>query len=227
MLCYIYSTVLPPDTRVTILSFPNATVYSENDDIELTCILYGELENSFLWFRNGVLLTGLQQDEANSSSLFLYNIIALQDGGEYTCVVNNSVGFAIASWTLYIEPSLIRSPSDVHTSRGYNASMSCLATAYPDPVYQWIRIDGVLPASVLGSGNSSTLIFSRVQFQDEGSYYCTATSNGITLTSLAANLIGIYMNYVFCVNMVIQTSRHLLNTQSHTTKLTWQSLFFK
>ena len=188
----LYSTVLQLDIRVTISSFPNETVYSENDDVELTCTSYGE-QNYFLWFRNGVLVTGLQQDEADSSSLFLYNITALQDGGEYICVVNNSVGFANASWTLYIEPSLIRSPSDVHTSRGYNASMSCLATAYPEPVYQWIRIDGVLPASVLGSGNSSTLIFSRVQFQDEGSYYCTATSNRITLSSFAAYLIGTCM----------------------------------
>ena len=206
--CYvIFSTVLPPDIGVTILSFPNETVYSENDDIDLTCTSYGE-QNSFLWYRNEVLLTGLQQDEANSSSLFLYNITALQDGGEYTCVVNNSVSFANASWTLYIEPSFILFPSDVHTSRGYNASMSCLATAYPEPVYQWIRIDGVLPASVLGSGNSSTLIFSRVQFQDEGSYYCTATSNGITLTSLAAYLIGTCIYVLWCMcGWVMQISQ--------------------
>lgn len=172
---------------VTILT--DKSVYMEQDNASFICLFNGGPENSFQWLKNDVPITPVKTDTTNTNILNLFNVTALSDGAVYTCVVNNSAGVDNASVSLNIAPILVQVPTNIYTENGTHVSFMCLATAYPEPTYLWIRAGGALPASAVGE-NSSTLTISPVHFEDEGSYQCTATSNEIALVSTPALLIS-------------------------------------
>jgi len=67
--------------------------------------------------------------------------------------------------------------------------LACEAEAFPEPQYQWMRVGGMFSENVAGV-DSSLLVFNPVIFGDEGDYYCSATSNRVTVTSDNATLTG-------------------------------------
>lgn len=155
----------------------------------LPCESLGGPENYFQWFKNGITFTSVQNDTTNISRLYLFNVTALRDGAVYTCVVINPAGMGNTSISLNIAPIFMQLPTDIFTENGTTVSFMCLATAYPEPTYLWYKTGGALPVSAIGN-NSPNLTFSLVHFEDEGSYYCTATSNGIPLESPPAFLLS-------------------------------------
>ena len=116
------------------------------------------------------------------------------DGGVYTCVVMNSAGADNASVQLNIGPVIDIHPADINTEMGANISFVCNATAFPFPQYEWIRVDSALPESAVALHN--VLVFSAVSFGDQGDYYCTATSNGVTVSSNSATLTSEFKYFV-------------------------------
>ena len=170
------------------------------------CASYGGPENYFQWFKNDVPITELEHYFSNTSTLNLNRVTAHTDGAVYTCVVNNTAGRGDASVSLNIRPMLIQSPTTFLTENGATAIFMCLASAYPEPTYQWTRIGGVLPVSAVGD-NTTTLMIYSVQFEDEGLYYCSVTSNRITLSTVSVSLLGEMLYAVSkceytCVSMI-------------------------
>ena len=162
--------------------------YSANTKATLTCTSFGGPENSFQWFRNGIAITELVTEENSTNVLVIYNVTASTHGGVYRCIVNNFAGSGSDIVSLNVSPQFSQSLHDVLTRVGETLQMVCGAVAYPQPTYQWEKLNGALPANATGS-NSATLTFQSVTHEDGGSYSCTATSNGLSIQA-AAFLIG-------------------------------------
>ena len=159
-------------------------VLSFEDNVTFTCSALGGPDNIFQWQKDGQELFGESQ-----STLTLTDVNAA-DGGVYTCVVTNAAGNDSSDITLNILPYFIVQPNDILTNNGDSQTPTCGAEGFPNPVYQWFRNDNQMVRSNLTGDNSSMLLFDPVLFGDESDYYCTATSNGISVNSTTATLTG-------------------------------------
>ena len=158
--------------------------YRLDENATLECNSEGGPGNTYLWQKDGLSL-----DDENSSVLMLYNV-TFSTGGTYNCFVSNAAGNHSASTLLFVFPYFLEQPIDVVlTSARYTFNLTCIAAAFPEPEYQWGREDGKdIRTDVLV--NMSVLTFSSVQFGDEGSYYCNATSNGFVAASESVLVTG-------------------------------------
>ena len=172
-----YCTVSPED-GVSVV--PVGVVYDEGDNVTLTCSSLGGPGNTLQWFRDDENITSVI--EASDNNLILTDITVAGDGGMYTCVASNAAGMGEASVSLNISPQFIVQPVGDEITDGTDVSFTCVASAFPEPEYMWVKVDGELPVSAIGV-NSSTLILSPAVFGDQGLYYCKATSSGISITS--------------------------------------------
>ena len=154
------------------------------DNVTFICSAQGGPNNMFQWQKDGQDLLSESQP-----TLTLTNGNAM-DGGLYTCVVTNAAGSDSSDITLNISPYFIVQQNDILTNNGDSQTLTCGAEGFPDPVYQWFRNDNQMVRSNLTGVNSSMLSFNPVLFGDEGSYYCTATSNSISVNSTTATLTG-------------------------------------
>ena len=169
--------------------FPRAII--NNDVINMTyqfgqtaiieCNSTGGPGNTYLWQKDGNFLIG-----ENSTTLTLTNVEA-SIGGAYTCVVSNAAGVHSAGTHLFVYPYFVEQPmKNVLTFAGSLINLTCIAAAFPDPEYQWGHEDG----RVRNLTNTSVLVISSVQFGDEGTYHCNATSNENVITSQNALVTG-------------------------------------
>ena len=175
-------------------------VLSFGDSVNFTCSAKGGPDNMFQWQKDGQDLLSESQ-----STLTLTNVNAM-DGGLYTCVVTNAAGNDSSDITLNISPYFILQPNDTLTSNGDSQTLTCEAEGFPDPVYQWFRNDNEMVHSYLTAIKSSMLLFDPVLFGDEGDYYCTATSNGISVNSTTATITGesfICLSIKCCINCML------------------------
>ena len=123
-----------------------------------------------------------------STNLQIMSVTA-SHGGSYTCEANITSGTAFGSVTININPEFTSQPNNVSAFNGSMATVTCEASAYPSPVYEWIRVGGQ-PVRNGVTTNSSVLLLNPVQFGDEGDYYCNASSGGITIQSEAITIAG-------------------------------------
>ena len=70
-------------------------------------------------------------------------------------------------------------------------TLTCEAEAFPSPTYLWHRADGMVIRNTVTGQNSAMLMFPSLEFGDEGSYYCSATSIGVMRLSQFVTLSGI------------------------------------
>ena len=162
---------------------PNNATFNHSDTVTLRCLTGGGPGNTFQWSFNGNTL-----ENETSENLTLTNVTAMDDGGMYTCTVNNTAGSDSYSTYLFISPMITASPTDLKvTNNTPMVSFSCDATAFPAPQFEWFREGGSLPDTAVGA-NTRTLTISLVAFGDEGVYYCRATSNDLTVNSDRATL---------------------------------------
>ncbi|KAL5486363.1 hypothetical protein EMCRGX_G018829 [Ephydatia muelleri] len=162
---------LSPSTGVTVT--PSSTTVPVNATVILNCSGLGGPGNTYRW-SSGQTTPTLQLNVTNGTS----------DGGTYTCVVTNAAGNGSASATVYVTPTIITQPSDVLAVVNGNVTLMCEAEAFPPPQYIWEHIGGNLAgrSNVMGI-NSNSLKLNGIVFGDEGSYRCSATSNGTTVVS--------------------------------------------
>ena len=149
--------------------------YNRQDNVTLNCTASGGPGNTVQWRRNGITLPN-----ETSYILEIFNISASQ-GGEYTCMVNNSAGIGSASVSINIRPEFTSQPQDLQAVVGSTEALRCEAEAFPSPQYQWVRIDGQNIRA--GITTDSMLMFVPLMFGDEGLYFCNATSRGETIQS--------------------------------------------
>ena len=165
--------------------FPNNAVLSDGDSLNLTCLAEGGPGNRFQWYFNESLL----QNETSENLLLLSNITALDNGGLYTCTVINDAGSGSDDTYVYVYPMITASPSDKFVDRFDSVTFSCEATAFPYPEYEWFSEEKSLLFNGYVYGQyTSMLHISRVYYH--GRYYCTATSNNVTVESKRATLYG-------------------------------------
>ena len=158
------------------------------DTVVLTCFAEGGPGNTIQWSFNGNTL-----ENETLQSLQLVNVTAMSNGGTYTCVVSNSAGNGSFSTNLYIRPIITLNPTNqIASINTEEVSFSCAATAFPPPLFQWMKEDGFLPNTAVGI-NSTTLTISPIEFGYEGIYYCIATSNNITIESNRATLSSTFL----------------------------------
>ena len=157
--------------------------YRLDENATLECNSEGGPGNIYLWQKDGLSI------DDNASVLMLYNV-TFSTGGTYNCFVFNAAGNHSASTLLLVFPYFIEQPIDVVlTSAGSTINLTCIAAAFPEPEYQWEREDGRdIRTNV--QVNMSVLTFTSVQFGDEGSYYCNATSNGFVAASESVLVTG-------------------------------------
>ena len=152
--------------------------FNRSSVVILTCSTLGGPDNEYQWLRSNETLS-------NSSVLTLDSVV----GGEYTCTVTNLAGSGNATTNVFVNLEFTQQPNDTLATNSSMIMLTCEAEGFPDPVYQWFRNDSQMIRSDV-EDNSSMLLFDSVLFGDEGDYYCTATSNGISVNSTTATLTG-------------------------------------
>ncbi len=164
------------------VTIPGDVIQSFNagDTLSLNCSATGGgTINTTQWSIDGVDLI-----DETSMILEIVNVTAF-DGGEYTCTVNN--GEANATVTVYITPYFTSQP--VQITSDSLTTLTCDASAFPDPDYVWGRVDGENSRDDVET-NSSTLVLDPLMFGDEGDYYCNATSGDTTIQSQTITVTG-------------------------------------
>ena len=173
----------------------------------------GGPNNSFLWVRadafdslirqsqllqsiqnlSQIPVGDLQQELSNISlgegqSFTLHSINATQNGGQYFCIVINEAGVELNSTLLYVRPVITIQPQDVFTDANVSISLNCLADSFPTPYYRWRKLSTGMPDEDVAGGNESTLIFSSIDYEDYGVYYCVAAADGIQEVATSNNV---------------------------------------
>ena len=154
--------------------------YKFGENATLECISSGGPGNTYQW----------QKDESDilnkNATILRLPDVTVSAGGLYSCIVSNAAGNHSASTFLFVFPYFLEQPVEVVlTSARSSFNISCLAMAFPQPEYQWERVEGrEIRMDVIT--NMSVLTIYSLQFGDEGSYYCIVVSNdyNISRTSL-------------------------------------------
>ena len=130
------------------------------------------------WFKDGLILKN------ETKPMLRVTPISGSDGGTYTCVVTNAAGNGSASATLYITPTIVIQPTNISVVVGTTGNLTCVAEAFPPPLYMWDHLDGSIAPSIAGR-NGNVLIFNTVSLADMGKYVCIVTSNGTVRSNIA------------------------------------------
>ena len=153
------------------------------------CRTEGGPSNSFNWKFNGRLAENAEIESTLTNSTLTIDSVTAEDGGEYVCTVSNFAGSDSAIGTLYVSARIVVNPeAEVNTTMGSQLELECLAEAFPPPTYTWTKLTG--PNSPMVAGNSSTLEFPEIDFGDEGTYVCTASSYDWDVNSTLSTIHG-------------------------------------
>ena len=147
----VYSSpIVSPEGSVSVDPFNQA--FDHNMNVTFTCSAKGGPDNTFQWERDGVIVS----NEAN----FTVTQIDATDGGNYTCTVSNAAGNDSNTTTLFVNPLITLNPMDVNTTNGSMVMLMCDAEAFPEPDFQWMRVNSTIPVNAAGA-NTSMLVYSR------------------------------------------------------------------
>ena len=202
----------------TIMLSPTTMTVDRGDNVTFTCMTTGQGTLTITWFSpaGSMLPQTNQQMPDNSiliSSLSIVDVSGM-DGGEYTCLASNEAGNTSATAEIFVRPVILNQPMELLARIGEIASLFCDADGFP-LLYQWQKLnstfDGMFGSdggSASGSGGSgiadnyvnienateSFLVFSTIEFGDEGSYRCIASNQveTVNVVSEAATVTGTY-----------------------------------
>ena len=200
--------------RNSVILNPDFIIANNGSDITFTCSASGGPNNAFRWVKADAFDSLVQQSQliqsiqnlsqipvgdlqeelsnislAEGPSFTLYSINATEDGGQYFCIVINEAGVELNSTLLYVRPVITIQPQDVFTDANVSISLNCLADSFPAPYYQWRKLSMTgMPDEDVAGGNESTLIFSSIDYEDYGVYYCVATADGIQEVATSDNV---------------------------------------
>ncbi len=163
-------------------------LYSRGSNVVLLCVVQGGPRNSIQWLLNKEVLSE-ELISSNVSMLTLLNVTGA-DGGMYTCNVTNRAGTSNATTSVFISPYFTSRPQNVGGVNGSMVTLTCMAEAFPEPEYQWLRADGETIREAIMGENSAILLLSPLMFGDEGLYFCRVTSGGRIIDSNNATLSG-------------------------------------
>lgn len=163
---------------------PHDQIFEREDNVTLNCTALGGPNNTFIWINNSDVIVG--------ETLPTFDLIPVM-GGVYTCEVSNAAGTGNATTTVFVHLRFNIHPTDAFTERGMSQVLECEAESFPNPTYEWFRVDGDVRNDLVGI-DTRVLIFNSVEFGDEGVYYCLATSSNFSIPSDTATLTGMWLN---------------------------------
>ena len=181
-LAYIPTPTVSPEGSVEVTS--DRELYEVGDSAMLTCSHLGGPGNTVQWLRDGDSL-----GEETDDTYTIPEITPPDIGVVYTCNISNLAGEGQANITLSVGPIITAHPDDTFAVVDSSVIFCCNANGYPPPLYSWNKWNSSLPDSI-ENYNSSCLVINSVKFGDEGEYFCTATSNNVTVLSNASLLTG-------------------------------------
>ncbi|XP_021913468.1 mucosa-associated lymphoid tissue lymphoma translocation protein 1 homolog isoform X2 [Zootermopsis nevadensis] len=197
--CQLYDALalLREPERVVITQQPSDdedTIYiPEGTDLRLECRAFGLPPPKYVWFQ------GNEELKAQTSSILLIRDFSVQHEGEYYCCVSQDVDgeevCQVYSHTVNVE--LLPVPPTIHEHpvpcvvfrEGDVITLSCFATGYPEPQYEWFKENFQLPGE-----ETNTLTIGGVGASCEGSYRCYVKNRGGAVWSNHSNLSMIVPN---------------------------------
>ena len=153
----------------SVVISPENPVFEQGRNATLNCNNEGGPNNIIIWEVEGDRLPFTNSHQIS----FFVNV---SSGGNYTCIVSNAAGVESASTMLYVHPLIVENPDPLITvTNGTNTSLSCDAESFPEPVYEWIRPNGLIVRDeVIKTNRRNVLGFNPALFGDEGVYVCRA-----------------------------------------------------
>ena len=144
-------------------------MFEQDTNATLTCNNQGGPNNTIIWEIDG---DPLPFTSSHQISVF----VNISSGGNYTCTVSNSAGTESDSTMFYVHPLIVSNPDPfIDITNGSRTGFSCDAESFPDPIYQWIRLDdSMVRDGVVQASRPNVLGFNPVLFGDEGVYICEA-----------------------------------------------------
>jgi len=176
-------TVNPAPVAPSIVSQPVSQTVVEGDNVSFSVTANGTAPLTYQWRRNGSNLNG-----ATSATLNLTGVTTNQ-AGNYTVVVNNSVGTATSSAAVLtvtpapVAPSIVSQPVSQAVVEGGNVSFSVTANGSAPLTYQWRR-----NGANLNGATSATLNLTGVTTNQAGNYTVVVNNSVGSATSSAAVL---------------------------------------
>ena len=164
--------------------FPFDQVVSVGENITLSCAGQGGPNNSFVWEKNGEVLSGKNE---NQLTLMVVNG---SSGGVYTCTVSNAAGSGSASTTLYVAPYIVTPLEEqTVTTNGSNVNIICDADGFPTPGISWVRVNTGMTVTQISS--TSLLDITPVTYESAGVYRCVAVAeiNGMMFTATTETIL--------------------------------------
>ena len=144
-------------------------MFGQGRNATLNCNNMGGPNNTIIWEVEGDRLA-----ITNSHQISVF--VNVSFGGNYTCIVSNAAGSESDSTMLYVHPLIVENPAPLITvTNGTNTGFSCDAESFPDPIYEWIRPNGlIVREEVIKMNRQNLLGFNPTLFGDEGTYICRA-----------------------------------------------------
>ena len=169
------------ETAPAITTQPASTTVSAGSAVTLSVVATGSPAPSYQWAKNGTAIAGATQTS--------YSLPSAQtgDSGSYTVTLTNSLGTVtsqIATLTVNAAttaPAFSLQPVSHTVASGSTFLLSTAVTGAPTPTLQW-NLDGV-PVS---GATSTSLLVSAATSANGGTYTCTATNAGGSVTSSPA-----------------------------------------
>ncbi|XP_031551360.1 hemicentin-1-like [Actinia tenebrosa] len=154
----------------------------EGDDVQLVCSANGDPPPDMMWIRNGSI--------RGMGSTLEINGVSKSDGGKYTFLSNNSLGYQVENIFVTVKLKIIAPEITnpykqvILVDEGKDVSIVCNAIGYPVPNITWTK-DG----TVIGVGRIFNI--ARVKRNDSSCYTCTA-DNGIGHAKNASTCLDIH-----------------------------------
>jgi hypothetical protein len=169
------------DAAPVISGHPTSRSISEGASVTFSVTAEGNPVPAFQWRKDGVEIAGATE------ASFVIPAVSSSDAGDYTVVVNNSLGSITSNVaTLTIADtaiSIISAPVSIDVGPNSPGILSVVASASTPLSYQWFRFQSGEGLRILSGQTSPTLNLPQVTASDMGFYYVRIASADETIES--------------------------------------------
>ncbi|XP_077865920.1 roundabout homolog 2-like [Saccoglossus kowalevskii] len=166
--------IVPPQIDVGPPSDLTARVGSA---VLVNCEVLGDPTPTVSWFKDEFPLIWSAENTRYISTpqgLQIMNVVT-SDAGVYRCHAENEAGIAEESGVLRVEdvPVITQGPLSQTVNEGHLLTMTCQASAFPEPSYSWLYNDGeMLPPQAIVSQDGRQLSIPQTEDDNSGTYTC-------------------------------------------------------
>ncbi|XP_059151468.1 hemicentin-1-like [Physella acuta] len=164
--------VIIPPQNVSVLPGEVATLY---------CNVISSVPYNLTWRRNGYPEKNILDPRIrhyNNDTLVIFNV-GEQDEGSYSCMAVNEGGFTTEKvfLRLKVPPVADISPREQTYTTGATRNITCTATGFPEPTFQWLQNGDPFPTGGRVLIDGGFISFQNLKASDEGTYDCLASNS--------------------------------------------------